>query len=105
MRSWLFVRSNLTLLDEVLIHGEGGEGQLIFREPSGAQLETLLMSCAKGGFFTGMPMKQFGGSPLGYACYYGAKEVVSFMLSNKRCREIVDLNADTCPISGCAPPH
>ena len=44
MRSWLFVRSNLTLLDEVLIHGEGGSGQLIFREPSGAQLETLLMS-------------------------------------------------------------
>jgi hypothetical protein len=24
VRSWLFVRSNLTLLDEVLIHGEGG---------------------------------------------------------------------------------
>ena len=44
MRSWLFVRSNLTLLDEVLIHGEGGSGQLIFREPSGAQLETLLVS-------------------------------------------------------------
>ena len=44
VRSWLFVRSNLTLLDEVLIHGEGGSGQLIFREPSGAQLKTLLMN-------------------------------------------------------------
>ena len=43
VRSWLFVRSNLTLLDEVLIHGEGGSGHLVFRESSGAVLEALRM--------------------------------------------------------------
>ena len=41
VRSWLFVRSNLTLLDEVLVHGEGGSGELLFREANGSSLKSL----------------------------------------------------------------
>ena len=68
-------------------------------------LQQLLLSPAQGGFFTGEPMRSFGGTPLGYACHYGAKDLVSFMMSDLRVREIVDLNRDPCPISGYLPIH
>ena len=68
-------------------------------------LQQLLLSPAEGGFFTGEPMRSFGGTPLGYACHYGAKELVSFMLSDLRVRDIVDLNRDPCQTSGYLPIH
>jgi hypothetical protein len=55
-------------------------------------LETLLLSCCQGAFFTKEPMRSFGGSPLGFACYYGAKDVVTLMLSDPRMGAIVDVN-------------
>ena len=35
VRAWLYVRNNLTLLDEVILHGEGGAGRFAFEEDTG----------------------------------------------------------------------
>uniref|UniRef100_A0A7S3EYV7 Ion transport domain-containing protein n=1 Tax=Haptolina ericina TaxID=156174 RepID=A0A7S3EYV7_9EUKA len=50
-------------------------------------------------------MKDYGSSPLGFACHFGAKGVVGFMLSHPRTCGILDLNKNPCPLTGLYPFH
>lgn len=70
-----------------------------------AKIHTMLRTHTVGSFFHELPMKHYGGSPLAYACYFGATEVVGKLLSHPKTRDIVDLNEDACSLSGFLPLH
>ncbi|KAL1518863.1 hypothetical protein AB1Y20_003140 [Prymnesium parvum] len=79
--------------------------ELAAKHLSNAELYTLLLSPADGGFFTSEPMMHYGGTPLAWACHHSAKEVVSIMLSHPRLSQVVDLNRDPCPNTGYFSAH
>ena len=62
---------------------------------------------ADGSFFGTKPMREFGASAVGYACYFGAIDTVRKLLSHPRTAAIVDLNSDDlrCARSGYLPVH
>lgn len=67
-----------------------------------AGLQRLLLTQADGSFFLEPPMCDFGGSPVGFACYFGGIAAIRALLNNRRTRDLVDLNSSTllCRRSG-----
>ena len=70
---------------------------------SPCQASALFKSQAHGVFFTDMPMRMYGGTPLSYACCFDLRKAILAYLQT----ELVSLNdrSDACVISGYLPIH
>jgi len=74
------------------------------------QVKDCFTSQALGLFFTGPPMNQYGGTPIGYAASFCMKRAIALYLSLSQLNKVrgfIDLNAtdQLCQFSGFAPMH